>query len=97
MPFRRLPVADDEDEGDLLELGLPDLAVDLLPAQVDLGPEAGGLELPVELQGVGFVPVGDGQDDDLDRRQPDREASLVVLDEDAEETAPGSREAPGGP
>ena len=48
----------------------------------------------VERLGVGLVALGDRQDDDLDGGQPQGEAPVVVLDEDAEEALEGAEQGP---
>src|SRR5512138_327602 len=61
-----LLVADDQDERDLLDLGLADLLADLLAAEVDGGPQAGRLRLLRERLAVRLVALGDRKDDGLD-------------------------------
>src|SRR4051812_31889545 len=61
LPRLGLPVAHDEDVGDLAQLGVADLAAHGLRAGVDLGPQAGVPQRGRHLLGVGDVAVGDGQ------------------------------------
>ena len=58
------------------------------------GPEPVVVEERLELQGVFGVPVGDGEDQDLDGRQPQREGAVVVLDEDPEEPLERAEQGP---
>src|SRR4030066_1339830 len=73
-----LLVADDGDEGDLLELRLADLFADLLPAEVDGRAQAVRLEGPVEGPGVVLVAFGDRQDDALGGGEPGGGAPGVI-------------------
>ena len=87
-----LLVPDDQDKRDLLDLRLADLLADLLPAEVDRRSQAVRLEHPVEGPGVVLVALGDRQDDGLDGSEPEGKASVVVLDEDAEEPLQGAEQ-----
>src|SRR5512142_1353029 len=89
-----LLVADDQDERDLLDLGLADLLADLLAAEVDGGAQAGRFHLLRERLRVRLVALGDRQDDGLDGGQPEGEAPVVVLDEDAEEALERAEQGP---
>ena len=44
--------------------------------------------------GVVMDPVGDGQQDRLDRRQPHREGPGIVLDQDPDEALQGAQDHP---
>ena len=81
----RLPVADHQHVGDLLQLGLANLVVHLFLAVVELDPEPAPRAVGADLPGVVQVPIGNRQDDRLHRRQPERERAGEVLDQDGDE------------
>ena len=64
---------------------LADLVVDLLVAQIGLNPDPGGLELRGHLGGIAIGIGHDRRDHRLNRREPDRETSGVMFDQDADE------------
>jgi hypothetical protein len=64
---------------------LADLVVDLLVADVEVDPQASLLQLLPTSSGIVVGVRGDGRDDNLDRREPQRHVAGIVLDEDAEE------------
>ncbi|AIY17733.2 Serine phosphatase RsbU, regulator of sigma subunit [Pimelobacter simplex] len=77
--------AGDEHEGDLLQLRVADLLLEPVVGLVDLDPDAPLLELVGDLVQVVGEGVRDRDPDHLHRREPRREGTRVVLDEDAEE------------
>src|SRR3989338_1797349 len=84
-----LAVADGEDVRDLLELGVADLAIDRGVAEVGVSADAGCAELCEQGLRRGDVAVREREHPGLDRREPDRERSLVVLHQDADEAEIG--------
>ncbi len=64
---------------------LAHLVVDLLVAEIEFGAQARPRQVRVNLARVVVGVRGDRGDDDLRRREPQREMPGVVLDEDAEE------------
>src|SRR5712692_4253907 len=89
-----LAIAGDQHEGDLLELGVADLGADLLAAIVELGAQAGRPQIVAHGASVVAGAIGDRKDDGLDRRQPERERSGVMLDEAAHEPLERSEDGP---
>ncbi len=65
---------------------LAHLEIDLLVAQVVLDAQAERARGGDHLAGVVVGVVGDGGDDSLQRREPQRQVAAVVLDENADET-----------
>src|SRR5215210_4941524 len=90
----RLAVANHEHVRHLAQLGLADLAPDRLRAGIDLDSQAGLPQRGGGLTGVAGVAVGDRQHDRLDRRQPERELSRVVLDQDPDEALERAHQRP---
>src|SRR5438045_993725 len=88
--LRRLAIPDPQHIRDLLQLRFADLIVDLLLAGVELRPEPRGRQPFLHRRPVGRMPVGNRQDDRLERRQPEREGARVVLDQDRDEALEGS-------
>ena len=84
-PLGRLAIAHHQHVGDLLQLGLANLVVDLLLSVVDLRLQAAPGQGGRDLAGIVQMAVGDGQDDGLDRRQPQWEGAGEVLDQDGDE------------
>src|SRR5207248_2349695 len=77
-----LPVAEDDREGDLLELGLADPLADRLGGLADVGAVALGAQ-PVDDRGGRLeVALPHRQDADLHGREPERKRAGVVLGED---------------
>ena len=86
----------DEHIRDLLTLRFADLVADLLVAQVGLDAQPGLLQTVGDsCLAYSCGAVGDGQDLDLHRREPQRERAGIVLGEDADE-ALDRAEAPRG-
>ena len=77
--------ADHQQGRDLGERMLAHLEVDLLVAQIDVGAQAGLAQRRQHLLGVVVAFRRNRGDDDLHRRQPQREVAGVVLDQDAGE------------
>ncbi|MNC40745.1 hypothetical protein D3C75_894740 [compost metagenome] len=69
---------------------LTDFKADLLVSQVGFGTIAVFFQLFGHLRGKFALLVGDVQHHRLGRRQPGREGTLVVLDEDPDETLEGT-------
>src|SRR3954451_1429994 len=67
----RFLVPVDDDEGDLLDLAVPDPLADGVVGVVALAPHP--LELPRQFPRPLAVPLADGQDPPLDRREPEGE------------------------
>ena len=80
-----LAIAENEHVRDLLFLGLPDLVLHPVVRVVDLDPEPARGEDRGQLAAGLHMPIGDRDDDRLDRGQPERERPGVMLDEDADE------------
>src|SRR5829696_2771729 len=74
-----LAVADDQHVRHLLQLRLADLIADLFLPIVELRTQTGGLEPFEHAAAVIEVPIGDRQDHGLDRRQPQRQGTRIVL------------------
>jgi hypothetical protein len=70
----------------LLELCLSDFQVHPVGADIHMGTKPVGLELRGYLMGVVQMAFGYGDHHRLNRRQPDRESTPIVLDEATEET-----------
>src|SRR3990172_4328848 len=81
----RLAVAPDDDERDLLELGLADALAERLVALVHVCAVATGRKSLPERAGGPAVPLADRQDPGLHRREPEGELATEVLDEDPQE------------
>ena len=64
--------------------------VNFLVAQIGLDPQSGRLSGCQHASGIGVGVLSDGRDHCLHRRQPEREAAGVMLDQDAEEAFEGS-------
>jgi len=79
-------VAHDQDVGGFLVGEVADFGIHFLVAIVDFDSQSGGFEFCFDLGGVCMVALADGDEANLDRREPKREGSGVVLDEDAEKT-----------
>jgi len=79
----RLLVAVDDDERDLLDLGVPDPLADGVVGVVDLDPM--GAELRRERPRSLAVPLADREDPDLDRGKPEWEGAGVMLGQDPDE------------
>src|SRR5688572_25825783 len=84
-PFRCLPVAGYQHVRDLLKLRLPDLIANLLLPVVELHAQPGGGELVADAGGVDEVTVGNRQHNGLNRSQPQRPGTGVMLDQQADE------------
>ena len=78
-------LADHEQCRDFRQRMFADLVVDLLVAQVDLDAQAGAPRGGCDHLGVFVAFGGDGGDDGLHRRQPEREIAGEMLDQDADE------------
>ncbi len=78
-------VPGDEHVGDLLVAGDGDLGPHPVICAVDLGADADGLEFGGNAFEILDMAVGDGDERDLYRREPGREGTREVLDQDAEE------------
>ena len=72
--------------GSLLVGEVADFGVHFFVAVVGFDPEAGGFEFGFELFGVGEMLFADGDEANLHGREPEREGTGIVLDEDAEES-----------
>src|SRR3546814_18062248 len=73
---------------------LPHLIVDFLVPEIGFRAEAGGLQSAGDLLAVPVGIGGDRGDHHLHRRQPEREAPGMLLDEDGEETLEGAENRP---
>ena len=85
----RLASANNEHVRNLLHLGIANLEVDLFAAIVQRDTNAGGLQLVAHLLCVLELFIRDREDRRLDRREPHREGSRVMFNQDAEETFNG--------
>src|SRR5688572_18076337 len=83
--FGDLALADREDDGNLREAVLAHFVIDLLVAQIGLGAQARSGELRHDLLRIAVGIRGDRRDDDLQRRQPERQRARVMLEQDADE------------
>ena len=81
-----LLVSHDEYVGHLLHGEVADLGVHLFVAAVQLDAQSGILSLLLYFFRVVEMALADGDESDLQGREPEREGARVVLDEDAEET-----------
>ena len=78
-------------------MSLANLITDLFLPLVELDPQAGRREpRPGRVRRVVGVPVGNRQDRDLHRRQPQRERPGVVLDQDRDEPLEAAEDRRGG-
>src|SRR5271167_1957262 len=82
---RRLAPSDDQHDGDLRKAVLADLVSDLFVARIEPDPEARGSARPDNLACILGRLRGDRSDDDLDRREPERETAGIMLDQDRDE------------
>src|SRR5262245_1018010 len=80
-----LLVADDQLIGELLQAMFPDFIGNFFVPQVRFDAEAGCLERVGDLGGVVGLVLGDVEDDHLDRRQPERHRTGIVLEQDPDE------------
>src|SRR3954454_10818887 len=80
-----LPLADDEEGGDVGEAVLADLVIDLLVPEVERDSQAGLLQALGDAAGIIVALGNDRRDHRLDRRQPEREAAGMMLDQDSDE------------
>src|SRR6266550_5285433 len=80
-----LPIAEHEHVWDLLLLGRPDLVLHPIRRPVDLDPQVPRPQYVGQLRGRLEMPIGDGDDNRLDRCEPQRKGPREVLDEDADE------------
>src|SRR6266542_1478020 len=87
-----LLLSDHEHTGDLLDLRLTNARAELLALLVRLDAQPPGGQPLFDLAGLFAEPVGYGQDDGLQRREPEREIARRVLDQDAEETLDGPQD-----
>src|SRR5579872_3790815 len=78
-------VAQDELDRYLLQLVFPDALGHLLVTGIHFRAEAGRPQRGADLIRVGLVPVGDRDERDLLRREPEREVATVVFDQHAQE------------
>ena len=78
-------LADDEQRRDFRQRMLADLVVDLLVAQVDFDAQAGTARGGGDHLGVFVAFRGDGGDDGLHRRQPERKIAGEMFDQNADE------------
>src|SRR5260221_819099 len=92
--LRGLPIARDEHVGNLLDLSLADLISDLLLPGVQLDPEARRRQAVPDRRRVGRMTVRDGQQDDLHRRQPEREGPGIVLEQERDEPLEAAEDSP---
>ena len=90
----RLAVANHQHVWDLLQLGFANLISDLLLPLVELDPEPGRRQAVPDRPRVVGVAVGDRQDGHLHRRQPERERSGVVLDQQRDEALETAENGP---
>ncbi len=81
----RLAVAGHQHVGHFLQLGFADLISNLLLPLVELHAEAGRRQAVAYRPRVFGVSIGNRQDHDLDRRQPERERPGIVLDQQGDE------------
>src|SRR5215213_10688338 len=89
-----LSFSDDEQIGYLLTVVIPDLFLHAVLRVVDLDPQVFRTKLFLNLSGVVEVPVGDRDDYDLDRGEPDGEGAGEVFDHDAHEPFRGPGDGP---
>src|SRR5450830_461910 len=78
-------VADHQQIRHLLQLAVADPPAHALAAVVEVGADARLEQRAEHLVAVGGVPVGDRDDERLDRRQPRGQVAAVVLQQDAHE------------
>src|SRR5947209_4106211 len=83
-------ISDDEHIRNLLQLSFPNLEVHFLTSVIHGGADTGGIELLLNAAGVFSLAIRDGKYGRLHRREPQRESSSVVLDQDSEETFDGA-------
>src|SRR5438045_1528262 len=76
--------------GNLLHLGITYFGIHALVARIYLDTHSYQLELRCDLVRVSSVPVGDGDEHDLDRGQPGREGSGIMLKQDGDHTLQGA-------
>src|SRR5690554_2555215 len=75
----------DEDEGNLLRARIADLLAEAVVREVDLGPDAFGVQAPHDVLQVLVERVGHRDGENLNGSEPRGERPGVVLDEDREE------------
>src|SRR3954451_24345218 len=92
--FVALPVAEDDDEGDLLELRGPDPLADRLRRLTDVDAVALGAQALGDRGSGAEVRLTDRQEPHLDGRDPEGERPGEVLGEDADEALEGAEERP---
>ena len=80
-----LLVAQHQHERYFFHLGFTDLVADFFAPLVHFHPDVQFLKICRQFLGILDIPVGDRQNLDLHRRDPSREGSGVMLDQDADE------------
>src|SRR5579864_5423968 len=80
-----LAVAEDDREGDLLELGGANPLADRLGRLADVHPVAGLRQAPDDAERRLEMALADREDADLHRREPEGEGAREVLDQDPDE------------
>ena len=81
--------ADYEHVRHLHELRLPDLGIHTLRADIGMRPDALLAQLPDDAVGIFILPIRDRDDAHLFRREPDREVSGVMLDQEPDHALVG--------
>src|SRR5450756_2011845 len=81
----------DGDIRDLLHLGIADLCLHLLSAEIHLGPDATFKQLGGDCPGILLLYIRDGDHLDLHRSKPERKCSSILLDESTEEPFHGTQ------
>src|ERR1700746_3703895 len=89
-----LATADDQHDGYLGEAVLAHLVVDLRISGIDIGSQPCRRAFPLDLAGIFRRFRGYAGDDDLHRRQPQRETTGIVFDQDADETLHRAEDRP---
>src|SRR5450756_1970439 len=81
----------DGDIRDLLHLGIADLCLHLLSAEIHLGPDATFKQLGGDCPGILLLHIRDGDHLDLHGSKPERKCSSILLDERTEEPFHGTQ------
>lgn len=89
-----LPISDNQEIRNLEQSMLADFKADLFISQVRLGTKSAFIESFFNLSGKIGLLICDVHDHCLGRSQPRRECTLVVLDQDSDETFEGAEDRP---
>ena len=88
------PISDNQEIGNLEQSMLADFKADLFISQVRLGTKSAFVESFFNLSGEISLFISDIHDHCLGRSQPRGERTLVVLDQDSDETFEGAQDRP---